>query len=56
MVRLICTANNPWNPSWIGNVQHPDAVDIGSDNDGIDEFDVYKCPHCGKIFYETVAQ
>ena len=52
---FICTAENVWTPEIKGQVVHPDAVDIGEENDGIDEYDLYECPHCGKVFVETVG-
>jgi len=55
--RHICTAVNPCTPDKGKRAQHPDAVNISSysTHDGR-EVDVYKCPHCGKVFEVEITQ
>ena len=51
--RFICTAEEPWSLEKHGKrAIHPDAVS----QEGGDDYDAYKCPHCGKYFMVEVAQ
>ncbi len=54
--RQVCTKESPMPPGDKGRWQHPDADYIDDDYgagggvaDG--DYEKYKCPHCGKIFY-----
>lgn len=56
MIDNICTKENPFKEGTEGRWKHPDAECIGEDYgkggsvaDG--DFEKYKCPYCGKIFW-----
>jgi len=50
--RHTCTADDPWtrDKSFYGD--HPDAVEVGDQEDGYPGGDIvtYDCPHCGLRF------
>ena len=52
--RKTCSKNQPYDGHgrWI----HPDARFLCSTNDGIDEYDVYRCPNCNLTFKTIVPQ
>lgn len=57
MARYVCTKENPWKKEYGAGI-HPDAKLIREEYDSSayhDDYDVYECPHCGKTFYETIA-
>lgn len=55
--RHICTKENPWAPGK-GKALHPDAVEVGFQEDGWPSGDLQKmrCPHCGETWKEELPQ
>lgn len=53
--RHICTAADPWNPAKSSRAEHPDAV-CTYDGGWEQEYESYRCPHCGKRFKVGIAQ
>lgn len=47
--RFRCTAETPWSPNEGERASHPDAHEVGEQEDGYPGGDIvtYKCPHCG---------
>jgi hypothetical protein len=47
--RFQCTADHPWRPGLPTPVTHPDACEVGEQEDGWPAGDIvtYACPHCG---------
>ena len=50
--RHVCTKDNPWTPEKNDRAEHPSAI---LDGDG-DDFERYRCPHCGHTWKEELAQ
>ena len=53
--RFVCTAANPWSKEKSERAQHPDAV-CTYDGGWEQEYERYKCPHCGTSFKVELAQ
>lgn len=52
--REVCTKEAPMPKGDGRRWQHPDAVDVGEEYNGLSgggDYDIYKCPHCGLRFY-----
>lgn len=57
--RQICTKENPYTPDKGGRWQHPNAIEIDEDygkGGGVADGDYvqYRCPNCGKTFWEEL--
>jgi hypothetical protein len=49
----ICTKDDPWTKAKSSRAQHPDAVSEGDTYDWSadhDDYETFKCPHCGLRF------
>lgn len=55
---FICTKETPWDHKYDGRVQHPDAQEVGEQEDGWPGGDIvtYLCPHCGHRFKVELPQ
>ena len=52
-----CTAVDPWTKEKAERAIHPDAKYVSERDYGGGEYCVkYRCPHCGKLFEEELAQ
>ncbi len=56
--RYVCTKDAPWTPDKGQYAEHPDAVEVGDQQNGWPSGDTqsYKCPHCGKYFSVELPQ
>lgn len=52
--RYVCTKEKPWTTEKF--VNHPDAIYVQDKDYGSDNVAVYRCPHCGLEFEETISQ
>lgn len=50
---IVCTEGAPCPPDYQGRSTHPDATCI-FDGGWAQEYETYKCPHCGRVFRVTV--
>ena len=51
--RHVCTKADPWTPEKGRRAVHPDAVSVGDHYDWSadhDDYETFRCPHCGKTF------
>jgi hypothetical protein len=56
--RHTCTADDPWSPAKSRSAIHPDAVEVGEQQDGWPGGDIVtrRCPHCGHKWEEELPQ
>jgi hypothetical protein len=49
MTQFVCTPENPWTPEKARGAHHPQAHEIGEQEDGYPGGDIvtYRCPVCG---------
>lgn len=52
-VEHLCTADDPWSADKAKRAVHPDAECI-DDGGWEQEYETYKCPHCGHRFSVTL--
>lgn len=52
-----CTKDDPWTPEKGDWAAHPDAESLGDVDFGAGETCAkWRCPHCGRVFFEELAQ
>lgn len=56
--RHTCTAQDPWTAEKSKRAEHPDAKEVGEQQDGwpCGDLQDYECPHCGLYFTEELPQ
>jgi len=56
--RHTCTKEDPWTPQKAQRAYHPDAREVGEQEDGWPAGDIVtvKCPHCGHSWRKELPQ
>lgn len=54
----VCTKEAPWTPNIGSPVRHPDASEVGGQEDGWPGGDIvtYECPNCGHRWRSELPQ
>lgn len=57
-MRYVCTSAEPWTPEKGEYATHPDAREVGDQEDGYPggDYQRYECPNCGKRFKVELPQ